>query len=117
MTLLIISSFFLLARGHNEPGGGFAGGLLAAAALGLDLLVNGTEAARRRVPIDPRYFAAGGLLMAVLSGGVSLIAGDPFLTGQWWGTHFGTPLLFDVGVYLVVVGVTLMILFTMEESQ
>jgi multicomponent Na+:H+ antiporter subunit B len=117
MTLLILSSFFLVIRGHNEPGGGFAGGLVAAAAFGLHVLVNGIRSARRMLRIDPRYLGSTGLLIAVFSGIVSLVLGNPFMTGIWWSPHIGTPLLFDLGVYLVVVGVTLTIIFGMEESE
>jgi multicomponent Na+:H+ antiporter subunit B len=117
MTLLILSSFFLVLRGHNEPGGGFAGGLVAAGAFGLHVLVKGVRSTQRMLHMDPRYLFSIGLLMAVFSGTVSLVSGKPFMTGLWWSSHFGTPLFFDVGVYLVVLGVTLTILFSMEESE
>jgi multicomponent Na+:H+ antiporter subunit B len=116
-TLLILSSFFLVLRGHNEPGGGFAGGLVAAAAFGLHVLVNGLRSTQQMLRIDPRYLLSTGLLLAVFSGAVSLVLGKPFMTGVWWSPHFGTPLFFDLGVYLVVVGVTLTIIFSMEESE
>jgi multisubunit Na+/H+ antiporter MnhB subunit len=115
MALLILSSLFLLVRGHNEPGGGFAGGLVASGALALHVLVYGAGPSRRVLRVDPRDLIGIGLLVAVISAAASLIPGEPFMTGQWSGL-FGTPIMFDVGVYAVVAGVTLTIISTMEES-
>lgn len=123
LLLLLLFSLFLLMRGHNEPGGGFAGGLVAAAAFALYCIANGVEAARKLLRFDPITIAAWGLLTAVLSAMPSLVTGKPFLTGMWVNTGIavlgkvGTPLLFDVGVYLLVLGITLMIIFSLAQED
>lgn len=124
LPLLLLFSIFLLMRGHNEPGGGFSGGLVAAAAFVLYGFAFTFEEARQAVRVDPRNLIGTGLLVALGSGIVSLLTGQPLLTGLWmevdtpgFGTlHLGTPLVFDVGVYLVVVGVTLSIIFPLAEE-
>lgn len=109
---LLILSVFLLLRGHNEPGGGFAGGLVAAAALALHMFAYGEKAMREALVIDPRVIAGIGLVTAVLSGVPAILQGQTFLKGLWLSIptpygdlKLGTPLVFDVGVYLVVVGI------------
>ena len=122
--LLILFSIFLLLKGHNEPGGGFTGGLVAAAAFALYAIAYDVPEARRMLMVDPHVLIGLGLLLAVGSAVVSLFMGQPFMTGQWmdlvvpgFGTFaLGTPFFFDVGVYLDVVGVTLMIIFNLAEE-
>jgi multicomponent Na+:H+ antiporter subunit B len=113
--LLLLFSFFLLLAGHNEPGGGFAGGLVAAAAVILHALAYGVDSARRTLVVDPRTLIAAGLLVATAAGIWALAAGKPLLTGLWRG-GLGTPLVFDVGVYLVVIGGTLLMVFALMEE-
>jgi multicomponent Na+:H+ antiporter subunit A len=119
LTLLLLTSLFMLWRGHNEPGGGFIGGLFAASAVVLYLLAFGRTATKRLLRVPPRLGLGAGLAVAVASGLMgTLLAGAPFLTGQWTtlgGLKLGTPLLFDVGVFLVVVGFTLTIVLALEE--
>jgi multicomponent Na+:H+ antiporter subunit B len=85
-------------------------------------LANGTEASRDLLRIDPRTLLGIGVLVALLSGCVALFAGEPFMTGLWRPHtlvgigEVGTILLFDIGVYLVVMGTTLLILFTLDEG-
>ncbi len=120
--LLLLFSFFLLLRGHNEPGGGFVGGLVAAAAILLYALATSVAQAERIVGVDLRTLMGIGLLMALLAGLLGIVAGMPFLTGLWSTQpipvvgKLGTPLLFDLGVYLTVLGVTLQILFVLMRS-
>lgn len=122
LPLLLLFSVFLLLRGHNEPGGGFVGGLVAAAAFSLHAIAYGVAMARRLLGIDPRSLIGLGLLTAVMSGLFSLAQGQPFMTGLWSKGSLpvlgkvGTPLLFDTGVYLVVVGVILTIVFALSEE-
>jgi multicomponent Na+:H+ antiporter subunit B len=80
--------------------------------------------ARRVLRIEPRLLIAIGLMLALGSGGIGLISDMPFLTGTWlilqvpaWGeVHMGTPLLFDLGVYVLVVGATLTIIIALAEE-
>jgi multicomponent Na+:H+ antiporter subunit B len=119
IALLLLFSVFLLLRGHDAPGGGFVGGLVASAAFVLSALADGVAHARRLLRVDPRALVGVGLLVAAGSGALGLAAGRPFLTGLWVeiaGGPFGTPLLFDAGVYLVVVGVTLTIILSLAEE-
>ena len=122
--LLLLFSAFLLLRGHDEPGGGFSGGLVAAAAFGLYTLAFGAAGARRALHVDPHMLLGSGLLLAAGSGLAGLLRGD-FLAAFWGTLHLpvlgavtiGTPLLFDVGVYLVVVGMTMSVILTLEEEK
>jgi multicomponent Na+:H+ antiporter subunit B len=124
LTLLLLFSIFLLLRGHNEPGGGFVAGLVAAGAFILYAIAYDVQSAREALHFKPHIFVAAGLLLAVLSGLGALFTGEPFMTGEWasWELNdsntidVGTPLLFDVGVYIVVIGVTLMIVLTLAEE-
>jgi multicomponent Na+:H+ antiporter subunit B len=122
LPLLLLFSIFLLHRGHNEPGGGFVGGLVASAAFALYTIAYSVHDARRALRVNPRTLIAVGLLTATVSGVVGLLAGEAFLTGLWSTFSvpavgkLGTPLLFDVGVYLTVLGVTLTIVFVLAED-
>ena len=125
MPVLLLFSVCLLLRGHNEPGGGFAGGLVAAAAFVLLSVSRGVGVARRALQTDPRSFIGVGLLLMLASGVIApLLYGEPFLTSHWWkipvGDYevaLGTPLLFDIGVYLAVAGTVLLIVFSLEEED
>jgi multicomponent Na+:H+ antiporter subunit B len=122
MPLLIVFSVFLLLRGHNEIGGGFVGGLVAAVAIVLYMIAEGVAAARELLRVEPRVLIAVGLLVALSSAVAAWFAGQPFMTGLWWKQALpvvgkvGTPLIFDIGVYLTVMGTTLLILFTLAED-
>lgn len=101
-------SLWLLWRGHNEPGGGFIGGLVAAAGVAVHALPRGRLSLARLLRVAPTTIAAVGLLLALVSGLPSLLHEAPFLTHQWTvapgGLALGTTLLFDCGVYLAVLG-------------
>jgi multicomponent Na+:H+ antiporter subunit B len=122
LTILLLFSFFLTLRGHDLPGGGFIGGLVASAAVALYAIAFGHKAAVAMLRIAPGRLVGVGLAAAVAAGFLSLPAGNAFLTGQWLFVTVGgldlklsSPLLFDVGVYLVVVGTVLTMLFALEE--
>jgi multicomponent Na+:H+ antiporter subunit B len=125
LPLLLLFSIFLLLRGHNAPGGGFVGGLVAAGAFTVFNIAYDLNATRRLLPIPPPVLIGIGLLAAVGSALLSVAAGKPFMTALWtkvstpWlGTFdLGTPLLFDLGVYLVVIGVTLLIILPLSEER
>lgn len=122
--LLMVVSVLVLLRGHNEPGGGFVGGLLAAAAFSLQAISSGVAAARRALRIDPHILIGLGLAVALTSGLPALWRGEPFMTGQvahvplpvLGSVRLSTVLQFDVGVYLVVLGTVLLIIFTLAEE-
>jgi multicomponent Na+:H+ antiporter subunit B len=113
--LFLVFSVYLLLRGHNGPGGGFVGGLVAAVPFSLHALVYDAASARRLLRIDPHVLMGLGLLSALSSGLVAFFVDQPFLTGIWKGA-LGTPLLFDIGVYSAVMGVTLMIVLSLAEE-
>jgi multicomponent K+:H+ antiporter subunit A len=118
LPLALLVSIFILLRGHNQPGGGFIAGLITAVALIMQYLANGVAWTQSRLPANMHPLIAAGLLLAILTGLGSLLAGHPFLTSAF--TYLDWPLLgkfeiasamaFDIGVYLVVVGATLLIL-------
>jgi multicomponent Na+:H+ antiporter subunit B len=122
--ILLISIFFLL-RGHNEPGGGFIGGLVAGAALSLNALAWGSGEARKALGISPHHLMAWGLLTALVSGLAGLFRRGTFLAAEWTTIELpiigtakaGTPLLFDVGVYLLVFGMVLTLVFNLLEGE
>jgi multicomponent Na+:H+ antiporter subunit B len=122
--LLLLFSIFVLLRGHNEPGGGFIAGLIAAAAFALYSIAFDAAAARRALRVQPHTLVGVGLLLAATSGLPAVLRGQPFMAAQWAEVsvagigvlHVGTPLVFDVGVYSVVIGVTLLILLSLEEE-
>ena len=120
--LMLVFSVFLLIRVHNEPGGGFLGGLTAGAAFSLVLVSNGLAMARRVLRVDPLGLIAAGLTVSLASGLAPLVQGQAFLKGLWLDGkvpvigHFGSPLVFDVGVYMTVLGVILTIVFALSEE-
>lgn len=122
LPLLLLLSVYDLLRGHNDPGGGFVGGLIASAAFALYALAFDVAQARRVLGIDPLSLIGLGLLVMASSGIVALVAGRPFLTGFWSEQtvpvlgKLGTPLLFEFGIYLTVIGVTLLIIFSLAEE-
>lgn len=122
LPLMSLFSLFVLLRGHNDPGGGFIGGLIVGAAFSLYLFACGLQAARAALVIDPRAFMAFGLALATAAGLFALFAGAPFLTG-FWAAEFlplfgklGTPIVFDIGVYFVVIGAVLTIILELAEE-
>jgi multicomponent Na+:H+ antiporter subunit B len=98
------------------------GGLVAATGFALYALAFDVPTARGVLRVDPGRLAAAGLGVALTSGLIGLAAGRPFLSGLWSERVFpvigklGTPLLFDVGVFMVVLGITLVIVFALVEE-
>jgi len=125
VALMLLFSVYMLLRGHNQPGGGFIGGLIAAIGFALYAIAQGTAAARAALRIDPRDLGVIGLGLALLAGLGAAVFGDPLFTGQWWflgataeskGLPLSSVLVFDIGVYLVVVGAVLTLVFALEEE-
>jgi len=122
--LMLLFSVFILLRGHNEPGGGFIGGLIAASALAIHGIANGVPAVRRAIRFHPLAISGAGLLMSSVAGLISIFAAVPFMTGLWiypviLGVEvpLSSVMLFDIGVYLVVLGAITAIALTLEERE
>ena len=122
LPLLLLFSVFVLLRGHYLPGGGFIGGLIASIAFILHAFASGLKKTRHLLRIHPGFLIPVGLTVALLSAVSPMIFADlPLLTGLWYPDEIpvigkiGSALFFDTGVYLVVVGVSLTIIFTISE--
>lgn len=124
--LLLLFSMFLLLRGHNEPGGGFIAGLVASSAFALHLFAFDAGSTRKLMGVESQLMMGIGLLLALCSGMLGmLLHGQPFLSSQWWRltlpgigeVDLSTPLLFDIGVYLVVVGVVSTIVLSLAKAE
>ena len=121
--LILIFAVYLLLRGHHSPGGGFAAALIAGTGFALFFIAEGTQPVRRALRLPPTVLAGLGVVTAIVAGAVGPLAGKPFLTGLWLpagdtvvgAIELGTPLLFDVGVFLAVLGAILTVLFALEE--
>ncbi|MGN7183018.1 Na(+)/H(+) antiporter subunit B [Cytobacillus kochii] len=118
--LIMIFSIYIFFAGHYTPGGGFVGGLLTSGAILLLLLAYDLQTVRNILPVNFLYMVAVGLVFAIGTGAGSLIFNKPFLTHAFGDLHvpilgelhLHTATLFDLGVYLVVVGVTMSIIQT-----
>lgn len=121
--LLLVASVFLMARGHQEPGGGFVGGLVASTGFALLAFADSVIIAKKALHFESRSFIPLGLFFALGSGVIAFFFGKPFMTGYWlpfdlpiFG-HFGVPPLFDLGVYFAVLGVTLTIILNAASQE
>jgi multicomponent K+:H+ antiporter subunit A len=120
----MVAIYFLL-RGHNEPGGGFVAGLIVTTAVILQYLVGGTAWAESRTRIFPQYWIAAGLLCAAGAGMSAWLAAQPFLSAMVWHgalpvigeMHFSTVLLFDLGVFFLVIGAAVLILVALAHQS
>ncbi|HEY0681851.1 MAG TPA: monovalent cation/H+ antiporter subunit A [Steroidobacter sp.] len=120
----VVSVFFLL-RGHNEPGGGFVGGLVMATGFIAQYLVNGTLWVESRMRIHPQYWIGAGLLCAAGAGVLAWFASRPFMSALVWEPklplfgklHLSSVLIFDLGVYLLVVGTTTLMLIALAHQS
>jgi multicomponent K+:H+ antiporter subunit A len=121
---LVVAAHFLL-RGHNEPGGGFVAGIIVAIAMLTQYIVAGTRWTERHVHLRPPRWIAVGLLLATLTGLGAVGFGYPFLTTHTWHTtlplvgdvHLPSATFFDLGVFSVVVGATLLILTALAHHS
>jgi multisubunit Na+/H+ antiporter MnhB subunit len=127
MPLILAFSVFVLLRGHNAPGGGFVGGLLAAVAFALYATAEGIAEARRALRAEPAALAMSGVGLALAAGLWGLLAEGSLFAGVWpflavegatkTGAPVGSALLFDSGVYLVVLGTVCAVVFALEQDQ
>jgi multicomponent Na+:H+ antiporter subunit B len=119
---LIAVTIFLLLRGHHHPGGGFIAGLLAAATLELQILSTGDQSVRQRFG---RFLQPGigiGLLVSLSAAMLGLL-GQGIFKGIWWKIpigplviDIGTPVIFDLGVFITVVGVASSYLLGLSQA-
>ena len=122
--LILTFAVYLLLRGHNAPGGGFAAALVAGTGFALFAIAEGPVVVRRAIRMAPQKIAMGGLGLAIVSGLAAPLTGRPFLTGIWWIWNkgqveelaIGTPLFFDVGVFFAVLGTILTLILALEEN-
>lgn len=123
--LLLLFAVVALLRGHNHPGGGFIGGLLAGMSIVLKGFAFDIVSVRASLRIPPQAYIAIGLVIIVASFLPSIIAGEEFMKGLWFvislpfdnELKLGTPLVFDIGVFFVVIGVTLLFLFSLQKVE
>lgn len=120
----ILVSLYVLVRGHNDPGGGFIGGLLAAGGVLFYAIARGAESARAALRLTPIQYCGLGVGLALASGLPALL--DPskeYLTHLWYFPDvgfklpIGTALIFDAGVYLTVVGTITAIFLSLVEER
>ncbi|RKD24494.1 Na(+)/H(+) antiporter subunit B [Ammoniphilus oxalaticus] len=123
--IILIFSLYLFLAGHNQPGGGFIGGLMTSAALVLLYIAFDMKTVDNMIPIDFRKMVALGLTIAVFTGFGSFIFQVPFLTHSFGyfrlpllgETELATAVMFDLGVYLTVVGGTMTIMLAIAEDD
>ncbi|MBM7659253.1 monovalent cation:proton antiporter [Bacillus mesophilus] len=123
--IILAFSFKLFLAGHNMPGGGFIGGLMTAGAIILMYLTYGLGPIKKVIRVPFTFLIALGLAIAVATGLGSFIFEQPFLSqtdGYFYlpilgKTHLATAVLFDIGVYLTVIGVTMTIILSIAEDQ
>ncbi len=118
LPLAVLVAVYFFLRGHNAPGGGFVAGLVMSVALLLQYIVSGTEWVEEHLRIYPRRWIATGLLLALATGGGAIALGYPFLTTHTahltlpvlGALHIPSALFFDIGVFALVLGSTMLIL-------
>ncbi|MFD1863420.1 Na(+)/H(+) antiporter subunit B [Planococcus chinensis] len=123
--IILMFAVHIFFAGHYTPGGGFVGGLLTASAIVLLMLAFDLETVKKILPVNYVFMTAAGLLIALATASASIIFDVPFFTHAY--DYFNLPLfgktslhsaaLFDLGVYLVVVGVTMTIIQTIGEDE
>ena len=124
IAIMLVFSVYICLRGHNEPGGGFIGGLIAASAISVYGMASGVGVVRRALRFDPLAIAGFGVFMSAISGVLSLFTGSPFMTSIWLYLDLGettlplsTPMVFDIGVYLVVFGTISAIALALQDED
>lgn len=113
----LIGSLYLLFVGHNRPGGGFVGGLVAGAAIALRFIAGGIDEVRGLTRLRPWTILGTGLLLAAVTAVVPVAFGDPVMSSALWEANVPllgdvkttSALFFDSGVYILVVGLVFMV--------
>jgi multicomponent Na+:H+ antiporter subunit B len=125
LPLLLLFAVFLMLRGHDRPGGAFVGGLVAVAGFALIAIASGADAARVALRVEPKRLISAGFLVAVGSGLLPLLFGLPALSAGWQDVrlpggaslHVGTPIIFEVGVFLIVLGAGMTAVMLLAEER
>jgi len=125
LPIALLVSMYLFMRGHNQPGGGFVAGLVMSVAFILQYMVAGTQWVEAQMSLRPLRWMGTGLLCATLTGVGAMLLGYPFLTTHTahlhlpvlGDVHVASALFFDIGVYTVVVGSTLLILTALAHQS
>ena len=123
--LIMTYAIYILFAGHNNPGGGFVGGLVTATGFVLLYLAFDSKTVRQIIPVNFRSIGAAGVLIAVLTGAVPALMGEPFLTHRTdharlplvGDVHLATAVLFDIGVFLAVLGTAMTIISNISENE
>ena len=123
--IIIFFAVHIFFAGHYTPGGGFVGGLLASSAIVLLVVAFDLKTVKKLIPVNFMYVVASGLMLALLTAAFSTVMGKPFFTHFFdeftipliGKTSLHTAALFDLGVFLVVVGVTMTIIQTIGEDE
>jgi len=123
--LIMIFSIYILFAGHHNPGGGFIGGLITASALVLLYIAFDLQSVRDILPVDFNRLAATGVIVSVLTGAASFLFGAPFLSQTFdyfdlpvlGKTELASAVVFDLGVYMAVIGTTMTIITAISEDQ
>ncbi|MEM9418282.1 MAG: MnhB domain-containing protein [Planctomycetota bacterium] len=123
--LVLMFAAYTALKGHNAPGGGFIGGLMASVALLLYRMANGRNALVKLMPFHPRMLVSAGLGIALATAIAPLFFGKPILTslvidelhiGFGQSIHFASAVFFDAGVLMVVVGVSVGMIQRLNEE-
>lgn len=123
--LMVIFSVIILLRGHNYPGGGFIGGLLAGLSIAYKGFAFSPEMVKEQIRIKPEGYIGLGLFFVFVSIWPGVFLKTALMEGVWFtipfpftqGIKLGSPFLFDVGVFFIVIGVTLMFLFSLTREK
>jgi multicomponent K+:H+ antiporter subunit A len=123
--VIIVVALYLFLRGHDQPGGGFVAGITLSIAFVLQYLAGGTRWTEERLRILPVYWIGTGLLLALLTGLGAWVFGQPFLTTAFEYLDLpvlgrvpaASALIFDLGVFVLVVGATVLILIAIAHQS
>jgi monovalent cation:proton antiporter len=123
--IILTYAVYILFAGHHNPGGGFVGGLITASAILLLYLAFDTRLVRQILPVDFKLVGAAGVLLAVLTGAASFWFNVPFLTQAVLDVHIpgigelhlASAVVFDIGVFLAVIGTTMTIITSISEDE
>lgn len=123
--ILVLFSILALFRGHNHPGGGFIGGLIAALSIAYLSYAYSVKTAINKLLLQPQAYIVIGLSLVLLSLVPSMLTGHTLMYGEWlkipitdsFTFKIGTPFVFDIGVFFTVIGVTLLFLFSLINKD